>query len=89
MVGLVALSLGLVSLSLVLTSLPKGLALRLERAVLFALVAGIYGVFIGLAVEPFSPVLGLIPAAVLSLLGYRTLGRGSNEIRRMAPIPPA
>lgn len=89
LVGLVALILGLVSFSLILTSLPGGQALRWERAVLFALVAGIYGVFIGLAVEPPVPVLGLIPAVVLSLLGYRTLGRGPNEIRGMARAPPA
>ncbi len=89
LVGLVALFLGLVCLSLILTSLPGDLALRWERVVLFALVTVIYAWFLGAVVMPPNPVLGLIPAAILSLLGYRTLGRGPNEIRGMAPAPPA
>lgn len=80
LVGLVALFLGLVCLSLILTSLPGGVTRRWERAVLFVLIAGIYGLFLGLAVEPPSPMLGLTPAAILSFLAYRALNRGHSEI---------
>ncbi len=75
LVGLVTLSLGLASLSLILYALPGRRAVRWERIVLFVLVTGIYAWFIGTLVMPPSPVLGFIPAAVLSFLGYRTLNR--------------
>ncbi len=78
LVGLVALLLGLVCLSLIFHSLPGRVALRWERAALFVLVAGIYGFFLGAVVTPPNLVISLVPAAVLSFLGYQTMSHGTR-----------
>jgi hypothetical protein len=78
LLGLVLLLLGLVCLFLILYALPGGVAPRWERALLFALIAGIYGIFLSTLVVPMNLVLGLVPAGVLLFLGYQTLRRGTR-----------
>jgi DNA-binding transcriptional ArsR family regulator len=75
LLGLVLLLLGVASLFLILYALPGGRRFRWERAVLFALAAGIYGSFLGLVGQPPQIALGLVPAAALAFLGYRSLSR--------------
>lgn len=77
LLGFVLLLFGVACLFLILYALPGGRRFRWERATLFALVAGIYGSFLGLVGQPPQIGLGLVPAAILAFLGYRALNRGS------------